>query len=41
MTNNILLAINFVGIFVPGIVFIFSFVVTYLLYKHFTKKSEE
>ncbi len=30
--NNILL-----GIVVPGSVFLFSFVVTYMLYRHFSK----
>ena len=41
MINSIILSINLIGIIIPGIVFIFSFVVTYLLYKHFTKKLKE
>jgi len=30
-----------IGIVVPGIVFIFSFIVTDLLYRHFSKKMDE
>ncbi len=28
------------GIVVPGVVFAFSFLVTYLLYRHFARKSD-
>ncbi len=29
------------GYIMPGIIFLISFVVTYLLYRHFTKEIEE
>ena len=28
------------GIVIPGVVFVFSFVTTWLLYRHFAKKSD-
>jgi hypothetical protein len=28
------------GIVVPAVVFVFSFLVTYLLYRHFARKSD-
>lgn len=30
--------VQILGIIVPGVVFIAAFVVTYLLYRHFTKR---
>jgi len=30
--------ITWIGIVLPAVLFIFSFVVTYLLYRHFAKK---
>jgi len=31
----------FFGIAIPALVFVFSFVVTYLLYRHFSKKENQ
>ncbi len=29
------------GIIVPGVVFLFSFIMTYMLYRHFSGKTKE
>jgi len=37
-TFTLLIATSIYGIVIPLLIFIFSFVVTYLLYKHFSKQ---